>query len=37
MKYGVGERMAAALEMRTLLDGIQGGLFEKSRKHQNET
>jgi hypothetical protein len=37
MKSGVGERTAAALEIRTLLDEIQGFLFEKARKQEKET
>ena len=33
---GTGERTAAAFEMRTLLDGIQGDLFERARSHPGE-
>jgi hypothetical protein len=36
MKCGLAERTTVALEMRTLLDSIQGFLFEKSRKHPKE-
>lgn len=35
-KSKTGERTAAAMEMRTLLDGIKGILFNKARKHPNE-
>jgi len=31
-----GQRTSAAIEMRTLLDGIQGDLFEKARDHPGE-
>jgi hypothetical protein len=38
--YGVSsdtaERTAAAMEMRTLLDGIKGDLFESARRHSGE-
>jgi len=33
---GTGQRTSAAFEMRTLLDGIQGDLFEKARNHPVE-
>lgn len=33
---GTGERTAAAGEMRTLLDGVQGDLFTKARKQPSE-
>jgi hypothetical protein len=35
-KSSTGERTAAALEMRTLLDGVKGILFEKARTKSNE-
>jgi hypothetical protein len=35
-KSGVGERTAAALEMRTFLDGVKGDLFAKARQQPNE-
>jgi len=35
-KSGIGARTAAALEMRTLLDGVKGDLFEKARRRQGE-
>lgn len=35
-KSGIGERTAAAIEIRTLLDGIQGTLFEKARNQPKE-
>lgn len=35
-KSGVGERTSAAMEIRTLLDGIQGTLFEKARNQIKE-
>lgn len=35
-KSGSGERTAAAAEMRTLLDGLQGELFKKARKQPRE-
>ncbi len=31
-KAGVGERTSAAFEIRTLMDGVQGDLFNKARK-----
>jgi hypothetical protein len=37
MKSGVGERTAAALEIRTLLDEMQGFLFEKAHTQAKET
>lgn len=36
VRSGTGERTAAATEMRTLLDGVQGVLFEKARKRPKE-
>ncbi len=36
VKSGTGARTAAAVEMRTLLDGLQGVLFEKARKIPKE-
>jgi len=33
---GTAERTAAAMEMRTLLDGIKGALFERARRHPRE-
>ena len=36
VKSGVGERTAAALEIRTLLDDVQGFLFDKARKQPKE-
>jgi hypothetical protein len=33
---GTGERTTAALEMRTLLDGIKGDLFKKARRRPKE-
>ncbi len=35
-RSGTGERTAAALEMRNLLDGVQGDLFEKARRWPRE-
>lgn len=35
-KSGTGERASVATEMRTLLDGVKGVLFEKARAHQGE-
>jgi hypothetical protein len=36
VKSGTGERAAVATEMRTLLDGVKGVLFEKARAYQGE-
>ncbi len=36
VKSGTGERAAVATEMRTLLDGVKGVLFEKARARQGE-
>jgi hypothetical protein len=35
-KAGKGERTAAAMEMRTFLDGVQGDLFQSARKWKKE-
>ena len=35
-KSGIGERTSAALAIRTLMDGVQGALFEKARKQPKE-
>lgn len=35
-KSGIGERTAAALEMRTLIDGIKGDLFQRARSVPRE-
>jgi len=35
-KSGIGERTSAAMAIRTLLDGVQGTLFEKARKQPKE-
>ncbi len=35
-RSGLAERTAAAGEMRTLIDGLQGILLEKARQHQGE-
>jgi hypothetical protein len=35
-KTGVGDRTSTALQIRTLLDGVQGTLFEKARNHAKE-
>ncbi len=35
-KSGIGERTAAALEMRTLLDQVQGELFQKAQRNPRE-
>jgi hypothetical protein len=32
----LGDRTGAALEMRTLLDGVQGELMQRARKHERE-
>lgn len=36
LKAGVAKRTAAASEMRTLIDGLQGILFERATEHQGE-
>jgi len=36
VRSGTGQRTAAATDMRTLLDGLQGDLFAKARKWQKE-
>lgn len=33
---GLGDKTAAALEMRTFLDGVKGELFERARRHPGE-
>jgi hypothetical protein len=35
-KAGVGERTAAAMEIRTFLDGLKGDLFQKAKKREKE-
>jgi hypothetical protein len=35
-KSGIGERESAAMAIRTLLDGVQGTLFERARKQPKE-
>lgn len=35
-KSEIGERTSAAMEIRTLLDGVQGTLFEKAKKQPKE-
>lgn len=35
-RIGTGSRTGAATDMRTLLDGIQGDLFDRARKHKKE-
>jgi hypothetical protein len=35
-KSGIGDRTAAAMEMRTFLDGVKGELFDRARGHAGE-